>query len=146
MSLDVYLKGAPSNRSGSGIFVRRDGQTQEITRAEWDAAFPGREPIVAEINDDDAFSANITHNLNRMADAAGIYKELWRPEEIGITTAEQLIAPLEAGLVRLKADPDKYAEFNPENGWGNYDGLVRFVSDYLAACKESPAALVRVSR
>lgn len=26
------------------------------------------------------FSANITHNLNAMAEAAGIYKHLWRPE------------------------------------------------------------------
>ena len=30
------------------------------------------------------FEANVTHNLNRMAEAAGFYKEVWRPEEIGI--------------------------------------------------------------
>lgn len=32
----------------------------------------------------DVFWANITHNLGRMADEAGIYKHLWRPEEIGM--------------------------------------------------------------
>jgi hypothetical protein len=30
---------------------------------------------------------NITHNLNKMARKAGLYQCLWRPEEIGITTA-----------------------------------------------------------
>ena len=34
-----------------------------------------------------AYSANITHNLGKMAEEAGIYKHLWRPEEIGITKA-----------------------------------------------------------
>lgn len=33
------------------------------------------------------YDANITHNLNRMADEAGIYEHVWRPEEIGVTTA-----------------------------------------------------------
>lgn len=28
------------------------------------------------------YAANVTHNLNRMADAAGIYLPLWRPEEM----------------------------------------------------------------
>ena len=31
------------------------------------------------------FSANITHNLGKMADEAGIYKALWRPDEVEIT-------------------------------------------------------------
>lgn len=94
----------------------------------------------------EVFSANITHNLNAMAGAAGIYKHLWRPEEIGVTKAGELIQPLRDGLSRLRADPDKFAQFNPENGWGSYDGLVEFVSNYLAACEESPEADVRVWR
>lgn len=39
----------------------------------------------------DVFSSNITHNLNAMAEAAGIYRQIWRPEEIGIKTAVELI-------------------------------------------------------
>ena len=42
----------------------------------------------------DVFDANITHNLTDMANAAGIYGVVWRPEENGIDCAEQLIAPL----------------------------------------------------
>ena len=29
---------------------------------------------------DELYSANITHNLTGMADAAGIYMHLWRPQ------------------------------------------------------------------
>jgi hypothetical protein len=89
---------------------------------------------------------NITHNLGKMAGEAGIYEALWRPEEIGITQASQLIEPLEAGLELLKSDPERFKAFNPKNGWGNYGGLVEFVSEYLEACKSDPDALVRVSR
>ncbi len=89
---------------------------------------------------------NITHNLGQMAAEAGIYEHLWRPEEIGITTAEQLIAPLREGLEKLHADPSKFKKFNPPNGWGDYEGLVGFVEDYLAACIKNPDATVAVSR
>lgn len=92
------------------------------------------------------FDRNITHNLNRMAEAAGIYMYLWRPDEILITTAAQLIEPLAAGLEKLRADPEGFRQYNPPNGWGSYEGLVDFVATYLAACRENPTAAVRVSR
>lgn len=92
------------------------------------------------------YDANITHNLNKMADAAGIYMHLWRPDEIGITKAYELIAPLIAGLEKLKADPDHFEQFNAPNGWGMCKHFVPFVEKYLAACIENPDADVRVSR
>lgn len=152
MSLDVYLYAdAPPTapNGGSGIFIRRNGETVEISREEWDRAFPGQEPVIltAEYGVDTCiFERNITHNLNKMADAAGIYKHLWRPEEVGIALAGDLIEPLTTGLERLRADPEKFKEHNPPNGWGDYDGLVRFVSEYLAACRDYPLATIRASR
>lgn len=95
---------------------------------------------------DEFYDANITHNLTRMADAAGIYQHLWRPDEIGITVAADLIQPLRDGLARLRDEPEYFKSFNPSNGWGDYDGLVRFVQRYLAACEEHPDATVHVSR
>ncbi len=65
------------------------------------------------------YSANITHNLGDMAEEAGIYKHLWRPEEIGITKAVQLVEPLSKGLSFMKSDPERFKKFNAENGWGN---------------------------
>lgn len=92
------------------------------------------------------FEANVTHNLGKMAEAAGIYKALWRPEEIGITRAYQLIEPLRAGLLLMKAEKERFEALNPENGWGSYAGFVKFVENYLTACENNPQAEVYVSR
>jgi hypothetical protein len=150
MSLDVYLRihGA-SVQQGSGIFIREDGQTKEISRAEWDERFPDREPVavVRDSGETDAvFTANITHNLSRMARAAGIFQHLWCPEEIGLARASELIEPLRDALAALQSDPARFAPLNPVNGWGTYDQFVSFVADYLGACERFPDALVEVSR
>ena len=149
MSLDVYLEVAePVKRESSGIFIRDNGATREISRAEWDERCPGSEPTVvdqcAETNE--VYARNITHNLGRMASAAGIYKHLWRPDELGITKAHELIEPLDIGLTLLRDKPEEFRKHDPENGWGDYDGLVAFVESYLAACREFPDAAVHVSR
>jgi hypothetical protein len=92
------------------------------------------------------YSANITHNLAKMADKAGLYRALWRPEEIEINTASKLIPILEKGIEELKSDPSKYRVYEPDNKWGTYEGLVRFVENYLAACKENPDSEITISR
>lgn len=149
MSLDVYLTTkTPVARRGSGIFVRENGRTVEISSEEWNARNPGHTPVVVQQSDEtcEAYSANITHNLNEMAEAAGIYKHLWRPEEIGITHAAQLIAPLKAGIARMKESPEQMKAHNPENGWGSYQDFLPWLEDYLAACEAHPEAEVSVSR
>lgn len=92
------------------------------------------------------YSANITHNLNKMAAAAGIYECLWRPEEHGITTAAQIIEPLSAGLAKLVTEKAKYEEYNAPNGWGLWEHFVPWCADYLQACRDNPEALVSVWR
>ena len=94
----------------------------------------------------EVFTANITHNLNEMAEEAGIYKALWRPEEIGITKAAQMIPVLEEGLRLLKSDPERFKKFNSPNGWGTYKHFVPWVEEILAGCKEYPDAGVQVDR
>lgn len=148
MSLDVYLemegrKSQPSQK----IFIREEGQTKEISQAEWDLRFPARDPVIVDSDEDtEVYSANITHNLGKMASEAGIYQHLWRPEELGIHKAKDLIEPLTEGLTLLRSDPARFKAFNPENGWGNYEGLVEFVDKYLNACIEFPNADVRIWR
>lgn len=101
---------------------------------------------LVETKPTEVYWRNITHNLTGMAQKAGIYKHLWRPEEIGITHAKQLIKPLTRGLTKLRKAPDCFKKFNPDNGWGSYEALVSFVEAYLAACIKNPDAEVRVSR
>lgn len=95
---------------------------------------------------DEVFEANITHNLTDMAEAAGIYKHLWRPEELGIELAGDLITGLEKGLIKLKANSSHFVEFNPANGWGSYEAFVPWVEKYLEACKKYPLAKINISR
>ena len=88
---------------------------------------------------------NITHNLTDMAEAAGIYKVLWRPNENGFIYARDAILPLEAWLHKLKSDPAKYEAYNSENWWGLYEHFVPFVEEILAWCKEHPDATIEAS-
>ncbi len=92
------------------------------------------------------FDANITHNLGLMADVAGIYHHLWRPEEIGVTKAEELIQPLKLGLALMQQDPAKFEALNASNGWRLYEHFLPWVERYLAACEKFPDAEVRVDR
>ena len=57
-------------------------------------------------NEITVFDRNITHNLGKMADKAGIYYALWRPEEKGRTKASELVPVLEKGLKRLRSKPE----------------------------------------
>lgn len=97
-------------------------------------------------NNECVFEYNITHNLNKMADAAGIYQTLWRPEEIGAVHSKDIIEHLKHGLIELVTRCSHYKTFEPANGWGTYEGLVKFVTAYLTACCEYPEALIEVSR
>ena len=94
----------------------------------------------------DVYEANITHNLNKMAKEAGIYQHLWRPEDLGIKEAWELIEPLEKALKDMEDRPGHDAKVNPENGWGSYDGLLMFIAKYINACEENPESLIRIWR
>jgi hypothetical protein len=151
MSLDVFLKSDDDVQGlphGPQIFVRESGRLVSISRDEWDERYPDKEPVTVEFSepDNELYWANITHNLAKMAGQAGIYKHLWRPDEIHMERAGKLIEPLQVGLATLKSDPERFKQLNPSNGWGNYDGLVRFVEEYLQACEKYPNARIEVSR
>ncbi len=98
------------------------------------------------------FSMNITHNLGKMASHAQLnngmtlYDVLWRPDENGLKYAKDIAELLDLGWNILLAEPEFFKSFNPENGWGEYDGLVEFVKQYYNACLTNPEAELRVSR
>ena len=112
------------------------------------------------------YRSNITHNLNRMADEAGLYEALWRPyhlkegynipendyqaeykfEEVNPVRAYEIIPIIEKGLEDMKARPKHYEKFNSSNGWGMYEHFVPFIEEYLKALKEYPEAFVECDR
>lgn len=152
MSLDVYLEvEEPVEVRGSGI--RTEGSTLEITREQWDTLHPGIAPFsigafvpMQPTESNRVFSANITHNLGKMAENAGIFRALWRPEELGLTKAKELIPLLREGISRLESNPDLFRKDNSSNGWGTYEQLLNFCIGYLRACENWPEATIRVWR
>lgn len=88
------------------------------------------------------FDETITHNLAKMADAAGLFYPLWHPQEHGYRTARDLVPTIRLGLERLEADPGRFRTFNSDNGWGTYEDLVKFVRRMLDACEANPEATV----
>lgn len=99
-----------------------------------------------ETKEVEVYKANITHNLGEMAREAGIYQHLWRPEELHITKAKDLIIPLQLGLEKLKKSPAHFKQFDAKNGWGTYEHFVPFVEKYLEACQTNPEATVMACR
>jgi hypothetical protein len=113
--------------------------------------------------EDKYYTANITHNLGKMAKACGLYEVLWRPyllfrkdfenydeemeyEDSLTIKARQLIKIMEKGLRELKSHPEKYKTYDSPNSWGLYENFVPFVEKYLKACKKYPNLLVQVDR
>jgi hypothetical protein len=99
-----------------------------------------------EVKERSAFDGNITHNLVGMASAVGAYKLLWRPEELGITRADQLILPLKTALSALEFEPERFRCYEPINGWGKYENLLVFIRKIIDVCVKHPEATIRVSR
>jgi hypothetical protein len=147
MSLDVSLiSKTPITKKGTGVFIRENGKNKELTVEEVREKFPNAVVEENEFETECVFDANITHNLNKMADAAGIYEACWRPEEIGATKASDIILILEKGFEDMKARPEHFKKFDSDNGWGTYKYFLPWVESYLNACREYPDAIIEVSR
>ena len=99
----------------------------------------------------EVYTANITHNLGSMAKSVlcfgvenhekvkyiTLYDILWH----GSGQSAKVIAPmLVVGLQELGLDNSDYdwTQFNPGNGWGDYDLLVLFTENLLEACRMYP--------
>lgn len=149
MSLDVSLiSKTPITKKSTGIFIRRDGATVELSADEARELYPNATIEENTIETNEVYTDNITHNLTEMAIEVGreFYQALWRPEELDTKTAMPLLPILRAGILKLEANPDHYKAFNPDNGWGNYDQLLTFAKNYEEACRKYPTARVEVSR
>lgn len=109
----------------------------------------------ANYNDEDHWSANITHNLNQMAMHVPImfkgrpttlYYICWRPEEINASTTDEILPALIDGICYMVHHRFKLMEFNPENGWGTYEGLMKFLLNYKQACEDNPGCTISAYR
>lgn len=139
MSLDIDLRypQEPTDQEKAVALLRANGFEKQAERL---SCTPDPEYIGA------VFSDNYTHNANKMASEAGIYEVVWRPDEVGITHAKQIVEKLEAGIKLMRDEPERFIALQPENGWGSYDSFLPWLERYLKACKAHPEALVSADR
>ncbi len=91
-----------------------------------------------------AWEGNYTRNVSRMWRVAlGNGLGEWI-ESLPFASSLQPI--LAEGIERMEADPERYREMEPDNGWGNYEGALDFLRGIEGACRNFPLARVRVSR
>ncbi len=165
MSLDVSLYlDTPTIKSGTGVFVRENGANRELSVEEVKLKYPDSNIEEVEYKTDCVFSANITHNLNKMASEAGVYDACWRPyklhkdygrndgvediefEQKVVMYAKDIVPFLQKGYDELRLKPEFYKQFDSPSGWGVYDNFLPWVKNYLDACLENPDATISVSR
>jgi hypothetical protein len=92
-------------------------------------------------NDVEVFATNYTSNVAGMwrfaMERSGAGMEVWQTG--GMTGAEA--APLlEGALSHMQAFPVLYGPFEPDNGWGNYEGAMKFLYETVEACEAHPLA------
>ena len=122
MSLDItFYDNVPSSPV---YYTRQDGSTA----------------VISDLYEDkEVASINITHNLNKMAQAVSIddrttlYDVLWHGNELAIPIklGKDFIKPLLIALPILKENSENLKKFNPANGWGSYEGLISFTEKCL---------------
>lgn len=59
-------------------------------------------------------------------------------EHLDGMTGPEGAAYLDTILRGLEADPDRFRAMNPENGWGNYDDLVKLLTEMRNSVPEWP--------
>lgn len=91
----------------------------------------------------EVWSANITHNVARMARAAGLYDVMWDSNDKKSRDIKPLLI---LGIKELKDNPEKYKAMNPSNGWGSYEHLLFCAENFLSQIKKYPASEISSSR
>jgi hypothetical protein len=82
----------------------------------------------------------------RLGSALTLYDVMWRPDEHNMVYAHHIAEYLDKAFNVLLSEPNFFSTFNPENGWGSYEGLVDFVYEYRNACWDFPDAELHISR
>lgn len=104
--------------------------------------------------EDREWVANITHNMNKMAqrifvseNKETLYDSVWRPEELyrEIYTNEMKNV-LTKGICIMISKRKSLLRYEPKNGWGSYDSFLKFLIEYKEACEDNPGYIIEVSR
>lgn len=97
-------------------------------------------PVGYDRNTETRFNSNITHNMTKMAMnipiditldginyVGTLYDFVWRPEENNACNTNKLKDILSAGISYMIQNRLDLLKYNPENGWGSYDGFLHWL-------------------
>lgn len=56
----------------------------------------------------------------------------------------EAVGPLAEAVKRMEADPDKYREMEPGNGWGDYEGALAYLRRLAEACATHPKCTIAI--
>lgn len=74
---------------------------------------------------------------------------MWRHAGIDLRDCKgapcsEAAGPIADAVKRMEDDPDTYRAMNPANGWGDYEGALRFLRQIAEACAQHPKARLGV--
>lgn len=90
-------------------------------------------------------SLNITNNLIDFAIALNCYECIWKPKNLNIITAYQLLPHLYEAYYNVIKYGDIYLSLLPKNGWGTKEQFLNFIDQYIEACITYPNTLIETS-
>ena len=87
----------------------------------------------------------VTHNLNSIVSEVGLivgkfyYEMIWRPDELfdcenGKVKVKDVLTHLPSLIGDLVSYQDRLEKHLPENGYGSFEWLYKFLCDYLKEC------------
>lgn len=146
MSLDVYIN--YKEKKQANYFLDHPYIYNDLTEGDKSA-----------FHEEGYWSANITHNLGRMAEhipvrleggiETTLYYICWRPEEIRPTikvNTDTILESLIQGITYMLTHRKELLEYESPNGWGTYNGFMKFLLNYKQACEDNPNCEIEVSR
>ena len=149
MSLDISIKAnIPVVKNGTGIFIRENGKTKELTIEEANANgfYVNDNQYVSEY----AWTGNITHNLGKMASNVTpdgkpytLYSLLWGGK---YKSCRDLISKLHACILYMLMNKEELKKYNPPNGWGTYEQLLEFTKEFQMACIDNKDCKIEIDK
>ena len=144
MSLNVYIKYNGEKRAN--YFLDHPYIYNGLTQVDYD-----------NFSIDQEWSANITHNLGGMASKVPVnlkdgtqttlYYACWRPKEIlDKPNTNEVLDLLIQGLIYMIEHRKELLQYESPNGWGTYNGFMKFLLNYKQACEDNLNCEIEVSR
>lgn len=95
----------------------------------------------AETKEQTDESLNYTHNTNRMLALSDGFSF----NDLHGMSCAGAIPRLERVITFLALNREQCEALNPENGWGNYDGILKFTQRLYEACRRQATRVDRAS-